>query len=119
MKGFEFQRALMEEHFNENYVESSKYPKTEFRGQVTDNSTVNYHADGVYPVKVKGKMNLHGVSKDVETNGKITIKGGKIMASAAFAIVLSDYNVSIPTLVSDKVSKNASITVECLLEPLK
>ena len=119
MKGFEFERALMEEHFNENYVESSKYPKTEFRGQVTDNSTVNYHADGVYPVKVKGKMNLHGVSKDVETSGKLTIKGGKIIASAAFAIVLADYNVSIPTLVSDKVSKNASITVECVMEPLK
>ena len=58
MKGFEFERALMEEHFNENYVESSKFPKTEFKGSVSNNATVNYTKDGVYPVKVKGKLEI-------------------------------------------------------------
>ena len=119
MKGFLFERALMEEHFNENYVESSKYPKTEFKGVIVDNAAVNYNKDGSYPVKVSGKLTMHGVTKDLSTNGKITIKAGKINASAAFIIPFDEYKISIPVLVSDKVAKTASLTVDCSLESLK
>jgi polyisoprenoid-binding protein YceI len=119
MKGFEFERALMEEHFNENYVESSKYPKSEFRGVIMDNSLVNYSKDGIYPVKVKGKITIHGVTGEVESAGKITIKSGKIYANAGFSISLADYGILVPALVSDKVAKTATITVDCSLEPLK
>ena len=119
MKGFEFERALMEEHFNENYVESSKFPKTEFKGSVSNNATVNYTKDGVYPVKVKGKLTMHGETKEVETDGKITIKGGKINATASFSVAFADYKIAIPSLVSDKIAKKANIEVDCSLEPLK
>jgi polyisoprenoid-binding protein YceI len=119
MKGFEFERALMQEHFNENYVESNKYPKTEFRGVITNNASVNYLKDGVYPVKVKGKLTMHGETKDVESDGKLTIAGGKISATAQFEVLLSDYKVSVPQLVADKVARTAKITVDCLLEPFK
>lgn len=118
MKGFEFERALMQEHFNENYVESNKFPKAEFKGLIINNTAVNYAKDGVYPVKVKGKLTMHGETKDVETDGKLTIKGGKISAIAEFVVSLSDYKVSVPQLVADKVSKTAKISVDCLLEPL-
>lgn len=119
MKGFEFERALMQEHFNENYVESHKYPKSEFRGIITNNASVSYGKDGVYPVKVKGTLTMHGESKEIETEGKIRIKEGKITASAEFSILLSDFKITIPQLVADKVSKTAKITVDCLLEPFK
>lgn len=119
MKGFLFERALMEEHFNENYVESSKFPKTEFKGIVSNNSAVNYTKDGNYNVKVKGNLTMHGVTKEIETSGTITIKSGKIIAAASFTVVLKDFKVLIPTLVSDKVSPNATITVDCSMEPLK
>lgn len=119
MKGFEFEKALMQEHFNENYVESNKFPKAEFKGAITDNSSVNYTKDGVYNVKVKGQLTIHGVTKDVETDGKITIKGGKPSATASFSAALSDYNISIPSIVADKVAKTATVTVECMLDPLK
>lgn len=118
MKGFEFERALMQEHFNENYVESNKFPKAEFKGIIVNNAVINYAKDGVYPVKVKGKLSMHGETKDVETEGKITIRGGKISAIAEFVVTLSDYKVSIPQLVADKVSKTAKINIDCLLEPL-
>jgi polyisoprenoid-binding protein YceI len=118
MKGFEFERALMQEHFNENYVESNKFPKAEFKGLIINNAAVNYAKDGVYPVKVNGKLTMHGETKDVETNGMLTIKAGKISAIAEFVITLSDYKVSIPQLVADKVSKTARISVDCLLESL-
>ena len=119
MKGFEFEKAMMEEHFNENYIESDKFPKAEFKGSIEGNDKVNYAKDGSYPVKVKGKLTIHGETKDVETDGKLTIQGGKINAVADFSVLLADYKISIPGLVADKVSKIAKISVTCALEPLK
>lgn len=119
MTGFEFERALMQEHFNENYVESPKFPKSDFKGQITDNASVNYTKDGTYKVTVKGKLTLHGETKDVQTTGTITVKSGKINATADFTVLLSDYKISIPGVVADKVAKSATIKVNCSLEPLK
>ena len=119
MKGFEFERALMQEHFNENYVESNKFPKAEFKGAITNNNAVNYAKDGVYPVKVSGQLTMHGETKSIETSGTVTIKNGKINALAEFAVVLADYKITIPQLVADKVAKTATIKVDCLLDVLK
>lgn len=118
MKGFEFERALMQEHFNENYVESEKFPRGEFKGQITNNSEVNYTKDGSYPLKVKGTLTMHGITKDVETTGILVVKQGKLSTNAVFNIQLSDYNISIPSVVSDKISNTVNIAVDCLLEPL-
>lgn len=119
VKGFTFERALMQEHFNENYMESDKFPKAEFKGSITNNASVNYSKDGTYPVTVKGKLTIHGETKDAEAAGKLQIQGGKINATADFTIVLADYKVAVPGLVADKVNKNARIEVTCNLEPLK
>jgi polyisoprenoid-binding protein YceI len=119
MKGFAFEKALMEEHFNENYVESSKFPKAEFKGEIKNSDKVDFTKDGTYTVKVKGKLTMHGESNDVETEAKIIIQNGKINAKADFNVLLSDYKVSIPGLVADKVSKTAKISVSCSLELLK
>lgn len=119
MKAFEFERALMQEHFNENYVESHKFPKTEFRGAIVPGTSVNYAKDGVYPVQVKGKLTMHGQTKDVTAEGKLTVKAGRLQVQSVFTELLSDYAVAIPSLVADKVSKTVKITVDCSLDPLK
>lgn len=119
MKAFEFEKALMQEHFNENYVESHKYPKAEFRGVLVNNPDINYAKDGQYPAIVKGKLTLHGETRDVETKGSLQVKAGKVKADAVFSVALEDYKVSIPKLVKDNIAKTVSITVDCLLEPLK
>jgi hypothetical protein len=118
MKGFEFEKALMQEHFNENYVESDKYPKAEFKGQVVNNSEVNFAKDGVYNTKTKGTLTLHGVTKDVEIPGKLTVKGGKPQLTTEFTILLSDYQIKIPSVVKENISNTVTITVDCGLEPL-
>src|SRR5690349_14515613 len=100
MKGFAFERALMEEHFNENYMESDKFPKAEFKGEIKDNDDIDYSKDGIYPVKVKGKLTMHGESDDVDTEAKIIIQHSKISAAAGFTVKLSDYKISIPGLVA-------------------
>jgi polyisoprenoid-binding protein YceI len=119
MKGFLFEKALMEEHFNENYVESSKFPKAEFKGLISNNASVNYSKEGSYNVSVKGRLTLHGETRDIQTEGKLTIKGGRINATATFQLPFDEYKIAVPLLVSDKVAKTASIEVECSMEPLK
>lgn len=119
MKGFEFEKQLMQQHFNENYVESDKYPKSEFKGTITNNSAINYKKDGTYPAKVKGQLTIHGVTKDVETTGTLKVNGGKIDATSTFNVLISDYNIKIPAIVKEKVSDSIKITVDCDLEPLK
>lgn len=116
MKSFHFEKALMEEHFNENYVESEKFPKSTFKGAVTDISKVNFAVDGTYPVNVSGDLTLHGVTQKVNAPGKITISAGKATGSAKFIIKLSDYKIEIPNLVKDNISNNMEITVQCVYD---
>ena len=117
LKSFHFERALMEEHFNENYVESSKYPKSTFKGKITNLAAVNFTKDGAYPVSVNGELTMHGVTKTVSSNGSVTVKAGKIAAFSKFSIKLKDYNITIPTLVGDKISEDIDLTVDCKYEP--
>jgi hypothetical protein len=119
INGFEFEKALMQEDFNEDYMESPKYPKSEFKGQVLNNATINYAKDGEYPAKVKGTLSMHGETKEVEASGKIIVKEGKILVTAVFNILLSDYKIPISKLVKDKISNKVKITLDATLEPLK
>jgi hypothetical protein len=119
MKGFEFRKAKMQEDFNSDYVESSKFPKSEFKGQITNNSTVNYGSNGTYKVNVNGKLTIHGVTKDVETNGTVTVNDGKMLANSIFNILIADYNIKVPKMYMDNISKSIKITVDCTLELLK
>jgi hypothetical protein len=119
LKGFEFQKALMQEHFNENYVESDKYPKGEFKGQVVNISSVDFSKEGTYNVSVTGTLSMHGKSQPLETKGTLQVKNGKVIANCTFDLTLKDYNITIPGLVADKVSKTAKVIIDCSLDPLK
>src|SRR3712207_5932055 len=93
MKGFEFENELMQEHFNDDYVESQKFPKAEFKGQIINNSSINYKKSGIYPAKVKGKLTIHGETREVETTGTIAVNGDNLHVSSSFPILLSDYKI--------------------------
>jgi polyisoprenoid-binding protein YceI len=119
LKGFEFKRALMQEHFNENYVESEKFPKSTFKGKIVDASSVNFKKDGSYPVTVKGTLELHGVKKEIETKGTIKVAGSAISSEATFKILLEDYKIAIPGAVKDKISPTVEIKTDCAYQPLE
>ena len=114
IKSFEFWSALLQEHFNENYMESDKYPKSTFSGKIINIDKVNTNKDGSYPVSVKGTLEIHGVKKEVETKGILKVSGESINATADFTVVLDDYKIPIPNLVKDKLSKTAKIKINCL-----
>ncbi len=113
IKGFHFDKALMEEHFNENYLESDKFPKSTFTGTITDISKVNFTKEGVYTVSVTGDLNIHGVSKPITTSGTIKVKDGNVAAFSRFTIKISDYNITVPKLVKDNISPTQEVTVSC------
>jgi len=119
VKGFEFKSALMMEHFNENYMESDKYPKSTFKGKITNADKVNFQKDGIYPATVKGILEVHGVKKEVEATGSFKVTGETVLATADFNILLEDYKIEIPGLVKDKISKTAKIHVNCSNSILK
>lgn len=116
IRSFKFEKALMQEHFNENYMESSKYPRADFKGKVNDIGNVNFSKDGTYNVKTSGKLTIHGVTKDVTIPGTITIKGNTATASSKFNVKTADYNISIPKLVEGKIAKEIEVTVNSILE---
>lgn len=116
IKSFHFRRALMEEHFNENYMESTKFPKATFSGKITEPSSVNFAKDGTYTVKVEGDLSIHGVTRKISAPASITVSGEKISANSAFRVLMADYNISIPGVVADKISKEANIEVKCNYE---
>lgn len=119
VNGFEFDKELMQEDFNEDYMQSGKFPKSEFKGQVVNNTAIAYSKDGENPARVKGMLTIHGETKEMEATGKITIKQGRIIITAVFNILLSDYNVPVSKLVKDKISNKVKITLEASLDPLK
>ncbi len=112
IKGFEFEKALMQEHFNEDYLESDKYPKAVFKGsfeepvvdvKLTENKTLT--------LKVKGNLTLHGVTKAINTIAVLQTKNNVISATSNFKILLSDYNIKVPSVVGNAISKEIEIRV--------
>jgi polyisoprenoid-binding protein YceI len=113
IKGFEFKRALMQEHFNENYMESDKYPKSIFKGKIINIDKVNFQKDGSYPETIKGVLDMHGVKKEIETTGTFKVTGETVHSDASFTVLLADYKIAIPSLVKDKISQTVTIKVNC------
>lgn len=119
MKSFNFKKALMQEHFNENYVESSKFPKSVFKGTVDNIGEVDFTKDGEYPVTVSGEITLHGVTKKITTEGVLTVSGENVNSNAVFSLSPEDFDIEIPSVVRDKIAKEIEVTVSAELEPLK
>ncbi len=117
IKEFKFKRQLMEDHFNENYMESDKYPKSIFKGKFSNIENIDFNKDGTYPATVKGTMEIHGVKKEVETAGTIKVSGKNITATASFEVTLEDYKVDVPSIVGIKISEKAKIKVNCTYTP--
>ncbi len=90
----------MQQHFNENYIESDKYPKANFLGSYTGN--VSMGKDGTYPVKIKGQLTLHGVTQTIDVPGIIEVKGDKVIGTSDFKLTPGDFNIKIPALVKEK-----------------
>lgn len=116
IKSFKFEKALMQEHFNENYMESDKFPKAEFKGKIANISAVNFAKDGTYNVTANGKLTMHGVTRDVSVPGTVTVKGSEATINSKFKVRTADYGIKIPALVEGKIAKEIAVTVNTILQ---
>jgi polyisoprenoid-binding protein YceI len=119
MKSFEFEKALMQEHFNENYVESDKYPTATFVGHVSNINEIKIDKDGKYEANVEGTLTMHGVKKEIKEKGTFEVMQGKLTGKAKFNLTIGDFKITIPGNVGNKISKTIEVTVDILLEKAK
>lgn len=115
MKSFRFKVALMEEHFNENYIESDKYPKATFKGKIENFDVSKITADDK-DFTIKGKLELHGKTKDIviTANIKKTAEGFNILSN--FNVNTDDFGIEIPSIVSKKLAKKVNIKLDFTLK---
>ena len=108
---FVFPNHLMQEHFNENYVESDKFPKATFKGKVETGKDISLSTDHEQTLKVSGTLTIHGVSHEISIPATVTVKNGVISATATFKILLADYKIKIPAIASEHINNEISIVV--------
>lgn len=118
MKSFVFPKALMQEHFNENYVESDKYPEAKFIGKITNLKDIDFLKDGIYNALVEGKLTIHNETKDIQAKGTIEVKQDKLNCDSKFNVTVADYKIKIPNTVANNIGKIVEVTVQITLEKL-
>lgn len=113
IQSFEFPKALMQEHFNENYMESDKFPNAMFKGKIVNLKDIDFNKEGTYKVNVDGDLTIHGVTKTISEPGTIIIKGdGKVQGKSKFNIKVADYDIRIPKAVTENIADSIEVTVD-------
>ena len=115
VRGFRFPLALMEEHFNENYIESHQYPKTSFRGSIL-NFDSNALSNQPRTVQLTGELSMHGVTKPISVSATITQSDEQITLTSSFSVKTSDFGIEIPSLVRKQIDENVQVEVSLPLQ---
>lgn len=118
MKAFEFEKALMQEHFNENYVESHKHPNASFTGKVTNLQTIDFTKNGTYEANIEGDLTIKGITKKISEKGTFEVNNGVIRGKSVFMVTLSDFDIKIPRAVVSNIAEKIEVTVDISLQPL-
>lgn len=117
ISAFVFDKPLMQEHFNENYMESEKFPDAFFKGKI--NETIDYTKDGEYKVTATGKLTIHGVEKERTLEGVIIVKGEVIRLTSKFKIHIADHGIKVPSLYIQNIAEDVDVKLDAILEPYK
>jgi hypothetical protein len=117
IRGFQFKKDLMREHFNEKYMESDKYPNAAFSGKIKED--IDWTKDGTYTATATGDMKVHGVKRQETYAGKVTVKGGDISLEAKFNLAIKDYNIEKPKLVFQNIADTILVKMDVNFKPYK
>jgi polyisoprenoid-binding protein YceI len=119
IKSFEFTLATAKEHFNEEYMESDKFPKAIFKGEIIDYDKNKLQTNSIHHVKVKGEITIKGITKNIEVTGQITKQNNQVLASSDFKLSTDDFGIKVPKLVEHRVAKEVSVKVTITYTPYK
>ncbi len=117
IRSFAFDKALMQEHFNDNFMESHNYPNASFQGMVEEVGSIDFTVPGAYDVTVVGELTIKDVTKTISEPGTLTVSNGQIAGEAVFVILLEDYNVNIPRRYARNISPEIEVFVDVTLRP--
>ena len=109
MAGFQFRNALMQEHFNENYMDSYQYPKATFKGNLDNFSIVSLNANNSYDLN--GVLTIKGIKKNIQTTISVKVENNRIVISGSFYVSANDFDIKIPSIVRDKIAKQIEISI--------
>ena len=115
MKDFKFKKSLMQQHFNEKYVESEKFPKSTFAGKITG---FKANATGPQQVQAQGKLTIHGVTKDIDVPGTVEVQGKKLIMKSKFMVKVADYDITIPQMVFQNIAEEVEVTLDFTYKPM-
>ncbi len=111
VKSFEgFNSSLQRTHFNENYLESDKYPKITFEGKIIED--LNITKEGTFNIRGKGKFTVHGITQERIIPCKLTITNDKLTVTSNFSVFLADHNIKIPTVVNQKIAEEITVIIK-------
>jgi len=119
MTQFRFPNALMQAHFNENYVDSEKFPHAFFNGKLVGMKKENYQQNGSYAVEIVGELSIKGNTKEISETGKLIVKNNTIQALSNFDIQLKDYQIKIPKIMFQKIAQSIQIKVNIHYEKIE
>ena len=117
MKDFQFKNSLMQEHFNENYAESDKYPRARFTGKLVLMPTEGQLRGGPQPVYVQGQLTIHNVKRKVRVPGTLQLRGNDLVVTSRFSVAPADYKIKIPALVRNNIAKSIDVSVILTCQP--
>jgi len=112
IKGFKFENQLMEDHFNENYMESTQFPKADFKGYIKNIKEVDLAKEGTYPIQIEGNLTIHGIAQKVSTTGTLQMNDGKPAITGEFSVKIKDYGIK-GLYIGEKIANEAKIKVNC------
>ncbi len=111
VRSFKFKEALVEEHFNENYMQSEKFPKSQFKGKITNFSSVNIKKDGTYPITIEGDLTMHGETRKEILKGSLVVKGTKLLATAETKVSLENYKITVEESYKDRINDDILLEI--------
>jgi len=109
---FEFKKTLMQEHFNENYMESAKYPKATFTGSINNLSEINPKKNGIYKTVAEGDLTIHNVTKHIKADGTVEVKDGKYNVKSKFQVLLKDYNIAVESRFTNNIASTIDVNID-------
>ena len=115
--GFMFKSALMQEHYNENYMESEKFPYAKFTGKIKE--TIDYTKNGTNEISIEGKLAMHGVELPRTITGTLTIKDGVIIMDSKFDVKVADHNIKVPSLYVESIAEVIQVTFHTEMTAMK
>ena len=112
IKDFKFKNAVMQEHFNENYMESDKFPRAVFNGSLNTHDASLFVKEGTVQESATGSITLHGITKTVQVDILFTVKAGGLGAQTSFVINPADYNIQVPSILTNKIAKDIKVNIQ-------